>query len=59
MQGVGFWRPALPISVRAEVQDGDGQRATRQEERGLNVCLAGMEGVSAYRIYRPQEETSD
>ena len=37
MQGVGFRRPALPISVRAEVRDGNGQRATRQEERRLNV----------------------
>ena len=37
MQGVGFRRPALPISVRAEVRDRDGPRATRQEMRGLSV----------------------
>jgi len=37
MQGVVFRRPALSISVRAEVRDGDEQRATRREERGLIV----------------------
>ena len=31
LQGVGFRRPALPISVHAEVRNGNGQKATRQE----------------------------
>jgi len=39
MLGVGFRRPALPNSVRAEVRDGNGQRATRLEWKGM-TCVS-------------------
>ena len=48
MQGVGFRRPALPISVRAEVRDGNGQKATRQER---TECVSQVWKVSLRMEY--------
>ena len=41
MQGVGFRRPALPISVRAEVRDRDEpEQLDREEMERTVLCLA-------------------
>jgi len=44
MLGVGFRRPALPISVHVELRDGDEEEQLDRERRGLMCYVRRKRG---------------
>ena len=57
-QGVKFRRPAVPISVRTEVRDGDERKQLDTEMRGLICVCAGKGVVPKNLIARTPEQVS-